>query len=109
MTPYTEEVIRIIISIPAGKVMTYGQIAKLAGSPRSARQVVRIIHSMSNKYNLPWHRVINSKGEIGIPDEEGSTMQRLMLISEGVKVTENGFVDLEKFQCHTFDYKNTGD
>jgi methylated-DNA-protein-cysteine methyltransferase related protein len=108
MTPYTKEVIRIITSIPAGKIMTYGQIAKLAGSPRSARQVVRILHSMSDKYNLPWHRVINSKGEIGIPDEEGSVMQRLMLLSEGVEVSEKGLINLEKFQYNTYDYIDMG-
>ena len=46
--------------------MTYGQIATLAGSPRGARQVVRVLHTLSEKYKLPWHRVINSKGEISI-------------------------------------------
>lgn len=64
MTPFTEEVIRIIKHIPRGKVMTYGQIAGEAGSPRGARQVVRILHSMSEKYELPWHRVMNAKGEL---------------------------------------------
>ena len=61
MNPFTERVINIIKSIPIGKVMSYGQIAKVAGSPRGARQVVRILHSMSEKHKLPWHRVINAK------------------------------------------------
>ena len=52
MNPFTERVIQIIKSIPAGKVMTYGQIAKEAGSPRGARQVVRILHTMSAKHKL---------------------------------------------------------
>ena len=108
MTPYTKEVIRIITSIPAGKIMTYGQVAKLAGSPRSARQVVRILHSMSDKYNLPWHRVINSKGELGIPDQEGYTMQRFILLSEGVEVSEKGSIDLKKFQYSPYDYIEIG-
>ncbi|MFC0471513.1 MGMT family protein [Halalkalibacter kiskunsagensis] len=56
-----EKVLDIIKHIPVGKVMTYGQIAKFAGSPRAARQVVRILHSMIRKYNLPWHRVVNKK------------------------------------------------
>lgn len=68
MEPYTERVIEIIKNIPEGKVMTYGQIARIAGSPRGARQVVRVLHSMSAKYNLPWHRVINTKGELTIKD-----------------------------------------
>jgi len=71
VTPFTEKVIAIIAAIPEGKVMTYGQIAAAAGSPRAARQVVRILHSMSDKYHLPWHRVVNAQGMIGIQDEEG--------------------------------------
>lgn len=98
MTPFTEVVIQIITSIPPGKVMTYGQIAREANSPRSARQVVRIIHSMSEKYNLPWHRVINSKGKIGIQDMEGATRQKLLLINEGVEFTADDTVNLEEFQ-----------
>ncbi|QHK04677.1 DNA base-flipping protein [Bacillus velezensis] len=50
---FTERAVAIIKQIPEGKVMTYGQIADLAGSPRGARQVVRILHSMSKKHRLP--------------------------------------------------------
>ena len=64
MNLFTERVIRIIQGIPAGQVMTYGQVAAAAGSPRGARQVVRVLHSMSEKYELPWHRIINVQGEI---------------------------------------------
>lgn len=100
MTPFTEKVIQIILSIPPGKVMTYGQIAGLAGSPRAARQVVRILHSMSNKYHLPWHRVINSKGEIAVRDDESFQEQILNLEIEGVEVSKNGIVDLQKYQLN---------
>ncbi|GGA39036.1 MGMT family protein [Psychrobacillus lasiicapitis] len=96
MNPFTERVMEIIQAIPQGKVMTYGQIAKEAGSPRGARQVVRILHTMSAKHNLPWHRVINIKGEIAIPDEETAYSQRTMLEAEGVFFRSNGLVDLKK-------------
>ncbi|TQR21589.1 MGMT family protein [Psychrobacillus vulpis] len=96
MNPFTEIVIQIIKSIPAGKVMTYGQIAKVAGSPRGARQVVRILHTMSSKHKLPWHRIVNIKGEIAISDEESAYSQRTMLEAEGVFFRSNGLVDLEK-------------
>ncbi|MDI2585914.1 MGMT family protein [Psychrobacillus sp. NEAU-3TGS] len=96
MNPFTERVMEIIQAIPQGKVMTYGQIAKEAGSPRGARQVVRILHTMSAKHNLPWHRVINIKGEIVIPDEEIAYSQRAMLEAEGVFFRSNGLVDLKK-------------
>jgi len=93
MSPFTKRVIDIIAKIPPGKVMAYGQIAKFAGSPRAARQVVRILHSMSSKYNLPWHRVINAQGEIPIKDQEAKSYQRDMLLEEGVTFIA-GKVDL---------------
>ncbi|MFJ8237859.1 MGMT family protein [Ureibacillus sp. NPDC094379] len=98
MTPFTEKVIEIIKNIPNGKVMTYGQIARVAGNPRAARQVARILHSMSKKHRLPWHRVINGKGLISIKDDELYNEQVMNLEIEGVKVRENGTVDLDKYQ-----------
>ncbi|SHS11171.1 methylated-DNA--[protein]-cysteine S-methyltransferase [Mycobacteroides abscessus subsp. abscessus] len=98
MQPFTEQVVMIIKNIPEGKVMTYGQIARLAGSPRAARQVVRILHSMSKKYGLPWYRVINTKGQISIQDDSSYQEQILSLQSEGVKVSEKGQVCLDIFQ-----------
>jgi methylated-DNA-protein-cysteine methyltransferase related protein len=98
MTPFTEYVVEIIRNIPEGKVATYGQIARLAGSPRAARQVVRVLHSMSRKYRLPWHRVINAKGQIALQDDESYNEQRLSLEAEGVEIGLNGVIDLEKYQ-----------
>ena len=99
MTKFTEEVLEIIKMIPHGKVMTYGQIAAYAGNPRGARQVSRILHSMSSAYNLPWHRVINSKGSISLTGEAGFT-QGSMLSSEGIEVI-NKKINLKKYQ-HKF-------
>lgn len=99
METFTANAITIIKNIPEGKVMTYGQIARLAGSPRGARQVVRILHSMSEKHKLPWHRVINSKGEIGLKDDEHFSIQKLSLESEGVEFKLNGTIDLN-FYLH---------
>jgi methylated-DNA-protein-cysteine methyltransferase-like protein len=95
MTPFTQQVVEIIKGIPAGYVMTYGQIAAHAGSPRGARQVVRILHSLSEKYDLPWHRVVNARGEIALMDEESRYMQRHYLDKEGVMFDLNGRIDLE--------------
>lgn len=97
MTEFTQRVISIIKDIPEGKVMTYGQIAALSGSPRAARQVVRILHSLSRKYQLPWYRVINAKGEIGLRDFESRSLQILYLESEGVEI-RNDWIDLEIYQ-----------
>ena len=94
MTPFTEKAIAIMKSIPAGQVMTYGQVAELAGNKRGARQIVRILHSMSKKYDIPWHRIINAKGEIGIKNEEGKFTQKEKLTAEGITVMNNGKISL---------------
>jgi methylated-DNA-protein-cysteine methyltransferase-like protein len=98
MNQFTEDIIEIIKSIPKGKVMTYGQIAEWAGNPRGARQISRILHSMSRKYNLPWHRVINSKGEISLPPDNGGLIQRQMLKDEGIVFKESGIIDLKIYR-----------
>jgi methylated-DNA-protein-cysteine methyltransferase related protein len=98
MNPFTEIVLQIIKEIPAGKVMTYGQIAKTAGNPRAARQVARILHSMSRVHDLPWHRVINAKGQIAIKDDETRMEQKLRLEDEEIEVSESGYIDLDIYQ-----------
>lgn len=97
MNEFTAEVVEIIGSIPRGKVMTYGGIAKLAGNPRGARQVSRILHSMSRKYGLPWHRVINSQGKISLPIEMGADEQRSRLLDEGIDISDSYRVNLKKY------------
>ncbi|KAA3636854.1 MAG: methylated-DNA--[protein]-cysteine S-methyltransferase [Calditrichaeota bacterium] len=97
METFTEKVIQIIKNIPKGKVASYGQIATLAGSPRAARQVVRILHSSSKKHNLPWHRVLNSQGNIALKKNEGFEVQKGLLENEKVKVSDSGKIDLEKY------------
>ncbi|QTH42502.1 MGMT family protein [Cohnella sp. LGH] len=98
MQPFTKRVVDIIRSIPEGRVMTYGQVAECAGSRRAARQVVRILHSLSEKHRLPWHRVLNSKGEIAIQEGDGRYMQQLYLENEGVEIGLNGLIDLEQYR-----------
>ncbi|GLB61268.1 MGMT family protein [Cytobacillus sp. NCCP-133] len=97
MQPFTEKVIKIIKSIPNGKVMTYGQIASAAGSPRGARQVIRILHSLSEKHQLPWHRVVNGKGEIGFKDTISFNNQRTLLEEEEIYVSPKGTLDLREY------------
>lgn len=98
MQPFTQQVVHIIKSIPEGYVMTYGQVAEAAGSPRGARQVVRILHSLSQKHGLPWHRVVNAKGEVAIQQEESRYTQRYLLEEEGVTFTLEGRIDLQKYR-----------
>jgi len=98
LTPFSQQVIAIIQSIPRGKVMTYGQIAALAGQPRAARQVVRLLHSAARSHRLPWHRVVNARGEIAIPSEPERSMQASALIEEGVAVDGAGRIDLQRYR-----------
>ncbi len=100
MTDFTKRVIKIILEIPVGRVMTYGQVAASAGSPRGARQVVRILHSMSASYNLPWHRIINAQGSISTPKQakEKGIRQRASLEAEGVQFDASDKVDLKKYR-----------
>ncbi len=94
---FTEKVISIIRNIPDGKVMTYGQIAFMAGKPNGARQISWILNSMSEKEQLPWHRVINSMGRISLPEGFGMEEQIYRLKKEGVEFDENNRIDLKKF------------
>src|SRR3989339_656728 len=95
LTRFTQDALHIIKSIPHGRVLTYGRAAALAGQPGGARQVSRILHSMSKKYELPWHRVINSKGRISLGPARGRELQKALLESEGIEFSENGGLDLE--------------
>ena len=94
--PFTERIRITIKSIPYGRVATYGQIAALAGNPRGARQVARILHSSSRKHGLPWHRVINSRGTISLPEGRGYELQRTLLESEGIEFRAE-HIDLQRF------------
>lgn len=98
---FKEQVIRKIKSIPPGKVATYGQIAALAGSPRAALMVGRILHNSSESERLPWQRVINSKGRISIINMAfPAELQAQLLCSEGIKVEERAgsyYIDLARY------------
>jgi len=93
---FTQTALRLIASIPRGKVATYGQIAAAAGHLRAARQVARLLHSSSERHNLPWHRVIGGQGTISLPRGGGFEEQKARLESEGIEVDDEGRVDMKK-------------
>ena len=87
------KVLEIADNIPAGRVASYGQIARLAGIPKNARLVGRIM-SMQDRYgNHPCHRVVNHAGRTA----PGWTEQRELLESEGVEFRSNGCVDMDRY------------
>ncbi len=94
---FHQRVIEIIKKIPSRKVASYGQIAAMAGSPRAARQVVRALHTSSRKEKLPWHRVINGKGQISLKRGYGYEEQKELLEQEGITFTLSGGIDFDQF------------
>jgi methylated-DNA-protein-cysteine methyltransferase-like protein len=77
--------LRVVRSIPRGRVATYGQIAFLAGRPQAARLVGRILSELPEGSRVPWHRVINARGEISRgPRRREDNGQRARLEAEGV-------------------------
>ncbi len=92
-----EKVYLVLAAVPPGSVVTYGQVAELAGLPRAARMVGRILGNLPKGTKLPWHRVINAAGEISLPENSpGFKTQKARLQEEGVVLTNNR-VSLKKF------------
>jgi len=94
---FTEAVCALLEMVPAGFVVTYGSLAAAAGFPRSARQIVRILHTQSRSRNLPWHRVIAAGGRIALADYKGGNLQRQLLRSEGIEIGNDGRIDIHRY------------
>ena len=86
---------RVILSIPVGKVSTYGRVAAAAGSPLYHRAVARLLRTDPPDH-LPWHRVLGAGGEIKLR-HEAAKEQRARLKMEGVKF-RGKLVDMERFE-----------
>jgi methylated-DNA-protein-cysteine methyltransferase-like protein len=99
---FKPRVLQIIASIPKGKVMSYGQVAATAGSPRAARQVGGILRGYDGDDGLPWWRVVNSAGHISIKGNFIATpaRQKQLLESEGVVVSGDYSLDISKYRFH---------
>ena len=96
-----EKIYRLVLRIPPGRVMTYGQIARLLEERYSPRLVGWAMHATPrDERNIPWHRVINSRGAIstGRVIVQEPDVQRLMLEAEGVIFDDRGHCDLRVYQ-----------
>ena len=108
-----ESIYAVVRRIPKGRVATYGQVAALADLPGHARQVGYALHGLgrSGKHaglnsveiaaRVPWHRVVNARGEISArsePDPHKHPLQRLLLEEEGVVFNLHGRLSLQRFQ-----------
>jgi methylated-DNA-protein-cysteine methyltransferase related protein len=93
---------RVIRRIPRGRVVTYAQVALLAGKPRCARHVGYALAALRGSgTRVPWHRVLGKRSAraagISILDPMGAAAQRELLEREGVGVDERGRVSLEEY------------
>jgi methylated-DNA-protein-cysteine methyltransferase-like protein len=94
---WVKNVWQVVESIPRGHVLTYGEVARLAGMSRAARRVGQALHRAPKGTKLPWHRVVNAQGRISFPpDSSGYQRQKGLLQEEGVVFIE-GRIDLDRF------------
>ena len=102
---FRRRVLALIERIPRGRVATYGQVAALAGYPRNARRVGRVLANLPPGSGVPWQRVINAQGRVSrrAPKPEraiGSPelAQETLLRREGVRLTLGGQVNLDRYR-----------
>jgi methylated-DNA-protein-cysteine methyltransferase-like protein len=92
-------IIAQVALIPEGRVASYGQIAALCGFPRHARQVGYALATLPPDTRVPWHRVVNAKGEISLRRMPGGDeFQRLLLEDEGLRFDRSGRICLKRYQ-----------
>ena len=87
----------IVRQIPKGRVATYGEIAKLSGLVGKSRLVGYALHNLPPNSNIPWHRVINSKGKISLPKKNGKYAQQKKLLSKERIIIKNEKIDFNKY------------
>ncbi|WP_444944887.1 MGMT family protein [Microbulbifer sp. ZKSA006] len=91
-----ERICQALAAIPEGRVVTYGDLAEMAGYPRAARLAGQTLRKLPRGTKLPWHRVINAQGRISLP-EPGASRQRERLESEGITLLK-GRVDMGRYR-----------
>ena len=97
--PRWERIYAVVRRIPRGRVASYGQVAALAGLPRHARQVGYALHALPEGSDVPWHRVINARGEVSPRATPGwDRLQLDLLRRERVLGAGAQRVDLERFR-----------
>jgi methylated-DNA-protein-cysteine methyltransferase-like protein len=95
---HSDRIYGVVMSIPPGRVATYGQVAAEAGLPRRARLVGTALKNLTAESPVPWHRVVNARGVISErPQPDAVAEQRMLLEAEGVVFQPSGRIDLGKY------------
>jgi methylated-DNA-protein-cysteine methyltransferase-like protein len=97
VSPFSVTVHATVRRIPTGKVLTYGDVAALAGRPGAARGVGSVLRELPEGSDVPWWRVVSSSGDIALP-HFGGQLQKMLLRQEGVTFRSGGRIDLERFR-----------
>lgn len=100
MLNFSQKVFTVVKKIPKGKVVSYGQIASMVGSPKTARQVGWTLRTLDiTNMSIPWWRVVNQKGFLSIKGNFTATknLQKSLLEKEGVKVSEGYILNMKKY------------
>ncbi|AAF10005.1 MGMT family protein [Deinococcus radiodurans R1 = ATCC 13939 = DSM 20539] len=95
--PFRQQLLDLVARIPPGRVMTYGQLALLAGQPGAARQAGAVMHSLKDS-DLPWQRVINAQGRVSTYKVGLGEVQEGLLRAEGIEFDDAGRCDLSRYQ-----------
>jgi len=96
---FREVVLGLVARIPKGRLVSYGQIALMAGFPRRARQVGMVLKGLPETTELPWHRVVNTHGYVPSKGRWwGAQLQITRLRAEGITVDDQGNLDLERYR-----------
>jgi O-6-methylguanine DNA methyltransferase len=90
---FRQKVDTVVFQIPRGQVLTYGQVARLAGRPKAARAVGYFMKTNSDMTKVPCHRVVGSNGKlVGYSGPGGLAAKKKLLLEEGVKFKTNSLV-----------------
>ncbi len=94
-----DRIYAVVRCIPRGHVATYGQVAELAGLGGHARQVGYALHALMTERAVPWHRVVNARGQISLRAEPGGDLiQRQLLEREGVNFDTADRLELSRYR-----------
>lgn len=99
VTTAYDRIYAVVRRVPAGKVTTYGAVARIAGLPGRARQVGYALAALRDGTSVPWHRVVNAQGKLSLvrAGSPSGITQRLRLTREGVSVDAGDRVSLARY------------
>jgi methylated-DNA-protein-cysteine methyltransferase-like protein len=98
---FYERVYDFVRRVPRGQVVTYGQVAACLGAPRSSRAVGYALRALTAGNDVPWHRVVNHRGQISPRyPAESPMLQRLLLEDEGISFDTQSRIDLSTYRWH---------